>query len=94
MTERSYKLKKVEPRKQPFVTATYAVVVDGRTMGHVDKYEQPTGNPATPKRRVSTSVCWGWRCSGSRLPEDESGYERRIDALVHLMQDADVPRET
>jgi len=92
MTERFYSLRKVQARNQAFVTATYAVLVGDAVVGHVDKYVQPTGNRATPKARVGTFVCWGWRVPGTS--DDPTGYDRRVDAIAQLMQSAVVPRET
>lgn len=93
MTERAYKLKKVPtPRGMNWVTATYAVLVNDRVIGHVDKWVQATGLRGVPTRKVATFVCWGWRVP--HVKEDPCGYDRRIDAIVQVMQAAIVPRET
>lgn len=96
MGGRPYKLRKVQTRNAQWVTATYAVLVGGDIVGHVDKYVQTemthSGRRGGGGQRHRTDTCWGWRIPNRR--EDASGLDRRSDAVDWLLRSLDVPRET
>lgn len=96
MTKRPYVLRRVQARNAQWVTATYAVLVSGEVVGHVDKYEQTMQTVAGVRggrgQRSRTDVCWGWRIPGRR--DDPSGFDRRSDAVGWLLHELNVPRET
>lgn len=96
MTDRPYRLRKVQTRNAQWVTVTYAVIVDGDIVGHVDKYVQTEmthhGTRGGSRQRHRTDTCWGWRIPNRR--EDPSGFDRRSDAVDWLLRELDVPRET
>jgi hypothetical protein len=89
-TDRTVRLKKVPSpaASHQSVTATYAVLVDGKTEGHVDKYEERTmthsGSRGGRRQRHRTDTYWGWRRPGVR--EDATGYDRRRDAVDRLVK--------
>lgn len=89
-------LKKVPtPGRMHFVTASYAVLLDGTVVGHVRKFVQPTKLRGVPHRGygpIPTSIGWGW--DRPRVPDDPCGYDTRGEALDWLLKSLDVPRET
>lgn len=92
------KLKKVPPPSSSHqsVTATYAVLIDGKVKGHIDKYVQTymthPGVRGGRGQRHRTDTYWAWRRPGVR--EDATGYDCRSDAIDWLLKSFDVPRET
>ena len=76
---------KTPPTQQHRVKATYAVLVDGKVEGHVQKFVEPTGNqPARRYGGTPTITCWGWTRPGVR--EDPTGYDRRSDAADQIVK--------
>lgn len=92
------KLKRVTtPAHMYFVKASYAVLVDGELVGHVDKHVQTMmtnhGKRGGGGQRHRTDTCWAWRRPGVR--DDPTGYDRRSDAIDWLLlRSLDAPRET
>lgn len=88
---RSVRLSKVETPaflKSQRVEATYAVLVDDKVEGHVDKYVQrvmthPGGRGGSGQRHRTDTV-WGWRRRG--VADDASGYDSRKDAVAQILR--------
>lgn len=71
------------------VKATYAVLINGKIEGHVDKYvERVMTNPGSrggQGQRHRTDTYWGWRRPG-KPDGDSTGYDRRSDAVTWLLR--------
>lgn len=86
--ERDVRLKKIETRAKRGCEATYAVVVDGKTEGYVDKYvhEEVTkagGQRSERSTRTAKYTTWGQRRPGTL--EEPPGCSRRQDAVDRLI---------
>lgn len=87
-TDSKTRLRKVETRNKPGCQATYAVVVDGETVGYVDKYvhEEVTrggGQRSGRSTRTAKYTTWGQRRPGTL--EEPPGCNRRSDAVDRLV---------
>lgn len=86
-TSSDIRLKKAETRNKPGCVATYAAVVDGKTVGYVDKYvheEVTRGGGQRSGRSTQTAkfTTWGYRRPGTL--EVPPGCSRRRDAVDWL----------
>jgi hypothetical protein len=82
------RLRKVEPRNKSGCQATYAVLIDNKIEGYVDKYvhqEVTRGGGQRSGRTTRTAMytTWGYRRPGTL--EVPPGCSRRSDAVDRLV---------